>query len=99
MLFLILKKYEVYKMKTKKYMLYDKDEGFYDIYLFKDYVETKEIDEVVKNHIASCIDENRQEYWDMESIEKEIKKHFEVKEVILFWNDTLDVIELAKDIL
>lgn len=85
-------------MKTKKYLLYDKDEGFYDVYLFKDYVEIKELLDVIKNHIASCVDENSQEYWDMESIEKEIRKHFEVKDVILFWCETLDVIEMAKDI-
>lgn len=70
-------------MKTNKYMICDTNEGYYDLYLFEEEIDIAELEQVIRNHKESCIDENRQAFWDYESIEKEIKKHYKVKDLIL----------------
>lgn len=62
---------------TQNIMIADRDDNFYDIYVFKNEVKIADIDEVVNNHKKEFIGE-----WTMESIEKAIINTFEVAEVI-----------------
>lgn len=66
---------------VNRILVYDDMDGFYDCYLFNDYVDNKEIENTileVKNKLEG--------EWTLDDIREEIKNKFNVKEVILFDN-------------
>jgi len=75
---------------SNKFMLYDSDEGFYDIFLFSEPIDTNEIRKVIKD-----LKESGNEYWnDLETIGDKIKEQFKVEKVVLFTvgeNDIQDI--------
>lgn len=75
---------------SNKFMLYDSDEGFYDIFLFSEPIDTSKIRETIQG-----LKDSGNESWnDLETIDKEIKKQFEVEKLVLFTvgeNDVLDI--------
>ena len=75
---------------SNKFMLYDSDEGFYDIFLFSEPIDTNEIRKVIQD-----LKENGNEYWnDLETIGNKIKEQFKVEKVVLFTvgeNDVQDI--------
>ena len=75
---------------SNKFMLYDSDEGFYDIYLFSEPIDTNEIRKVIQD-----LKESGNEYWnDLETIGNKIKEQFKVEKVVLFTvgeNDVQDI--------
>lgn len=62
---------------VKDFMVADRDDNFYDIYIFKKDYKVEDIEEVIKNHKKEFVGE-----WTMESIEKAITNIFQVKEII-----------------
>lgn len=72
---------------TRKYMICDNQEGYFDLYLFDEDVEIKDLENKIHEHKENCVDENRQYYWDLESIEKMIRKNYKVANVILLVQD------------
>lgn len=75
---------------SNKFMLYDSDEGFYDIFLFSEPIDTNEIRKVIQD-----LKESDNEYWnDLETIGNKIKEQFKVEKVVLFTvgeNDVQDI--------
>lgn len=72
---------------SNKFMLYDSDEGFYDIFLFSEPIDTNEIRKVIQD-----LKESGNEYWnDLETIGNKIKEQFKVEKVVLFTNGENDV--------
>lgn len=75
---------------SNKFMLYDSDEGFYDIFLFSEPIDTNEIRKVIQD-----LKESGNEYWnDLETIGNKIKEQFKVEKVVLFTvgeNDVQDI--------
>ena len=75
---------------SNKFMLYDSDEGFYDIFLFSEPVDTSKIREIIQG-----LKDSGNESWnDLETIDEEIKKQFKVEKLVLFTvgeNDVLDI--------
>lgn len=66
-----------------RYMIYDTQEGYYDVYLFEIPIEIKKLEEVIRECKEDmqgkvCAD------WDLEDIEKVIRANFPVKDLILF---------------
>lgn len=76
---------------SNKFMLYDSDEGFYDIFLFSEPIDTNEIRKVIQD-----LKESGNEYWnDLETIGNKIKEQFKVEKVVLFTvgeNDVQDIV-------
>ena len=70
-------------MKTYKYLIYDEQEGYFDIYIFSTPVEITELKNLIKEHKESLSGGACAE-WNLETIEKEIRKRYKVKDVILF---------------
>lgn len=75
---------------SNKFMLYDSDEGFYDIFLFSEPVDTNEIRKAIQD-----LKDSGNEYWnDLETIGNKIKEQFKVEKVVLFTvgeNDVQDI--------
>lgn len=75
---------------SNKFMLYDSDEGFYDIFLFSESIDTNEIRKVIQD-----LKDSGNEYWnDLETIGNKIKEQFKVEKVVLFTvgeNDVQDI--------
>lgn len=68
-------------MGVNRILVYDDMDGFYDCYLFNGYVDDKEVEKVileVKNRLEG--------EWTLDDIRDEIRKKFDVKEIILFDN-------------
>lgn len=62
---------------VKDFMVADRDDNFYDIYMFKKDYKVEDIEEVIKNHKKEFVGE-----WTMESIEKAITNTFQVERII-----------------
>ena len=71
-------------MRVDKYLLFDSEEGFYDVYFFEEEVDVEELKTLIKNHIKNTHDELDCGAWDLDTIKEEIKKHYKVKYVLLF---------------
>lgn len=71
-------------MKSNHYLIVDNQEGYYDAYLFNEEVDVEELDEFVKYYKKSTIDELGNPLWNLEDLEQEIRKFYNVKEVIGF---------------
>ena len=69
---------------SNHFMIYDDMENYFDIYIFNEAVNIKELKELVikikKENIGT---------WTLEMIEQEIRKRYNVKEVI-FIDDIID---------
>ena len=69
---------------SSHFMIYDDMENYFDIYIFNEEVNIKELKELVikikKENIGT---------WTLEMIEQEIRKRYNVKEVI-FIDDIID---------
>lgn len=69
---------------SSHFMIYDDMENYFDIYIFNEAVNIKELKELVikikKENIGT---------WTLEMIEQEIRKRYNVKEVI-FIDDIID---------
>ena len=69
---------------SNHFMIYDDMENYFDIYIFNEEVNIKELKELVikikKENIGT---------WTLEMIEQEIRKRYNVKEVI-FIDDIID---------
>ena len=69
---------------SNHFMIYDDVENYFDIYIFNEAVNIKEIKELIikikKENIGT---------WTLEMIEQEIRKRYNVKEVI-FIDDIVD---------
>ena len=69
---------------SSHFMIYDDMENYFDIYIFNEEVNIKELKELVikikKENIGT---------WNLEMIEQEIRKRYNVKEVI-FIDDIVD---------
>lgn len=61
-------------METNRFLLYDKEDNFYDVYIFEQPVDIQELRGLIG--ITKTITEN----WTMEDIEKAIFQNYPVKE-------------------
>lgn len=69
---------------SSHFMIYDDMENYFDIYIFNEEVNIKELKELVKK-----IKKENIGTWTLEMIEQEIRKRYNVKEVI-FIDDIVD---------
>lgn len=69
---------------SSHFMIYDDMENYFDIYIFNEAVNIKELKELVIK-----IKKENIETWTLEMIEQEIRKRYNVKEVI-FIDDIVD---------
>lgn len=69
---------------SNHFMIYDDMENYFDIYIFNEAVNIKEIKELVTK-----IKKENVGTWTLEMIEQEIRKRYNVKEVI-FIDDIID---------
>lgn len=69
---------------SSHFMIYDDMENYFDIYIFNEAVNIKEIKELVTK-----IKKENVGTWTLEMIEQEIRKRYNVKEVI-FIDDIID---------
>lgn len=60
-------------------LVYDSMDGFYDCYLFNGYVKYEEVEKTILK-----VKEEKEGEWTLDDIREEIRKQFDVKEVILF---------------
>lgn len=69
---------------SSHFMIYDDMENYFDIYIFNEAVNIKELKELVTK-----IKKENVGTWTLEMIEQEIRKRYNVKEVI-FIDDIID---------
>lgn len=69
---------------SNHFMIYDDMENYFDIYIFNEAVNIKELKELVTK-----IKKENVGTWTLEMIEQEIRKRYNVKEVI-FIDDIID---------
>lgn len=71
-------------MKSNHYLIIDSQEGYYDAYLFNEEVDIDELDEFVRYYKKRAVDNIGNSCWNLEDLEQEIRKFYNVKEVIGF---------------
>ena len=67
--------------KVNRILVYDDMDGFFDIYFFNEKVDYEEVKKVIAEVKTKLYCE-----WTLDDIREEIKKRFNVKEIILFDN-------------
>ena len=85
-------------MGVNRILVYDDMDGFYDCYFFNNYVDDKEVEKVILE-----VKKRLEGEWTLDDIREEIKKKFNVKEVVLFDNtgfgscSTIEVNNLGRE--
>ena len=85
----MLKKKGESTMKTMKFLIADENDGFYDIYLFKEPVVAEDVKKVVE-----LVKKTQDQEWTLEDIKDAIEHIFPVKEVIGFDYNVGDAMEV-----
>ena len=83
---------------SKKFMICDDSEGYYDCYIFEEQYDITELKQKLHNFMEESRSETGEATWDLDTINAFIKKNYRVKEVILFdkGNNAEDVMTIAE---
>ena len=66
------------------YLIYDEQEGYFDVYIFKEPIDITELEKDIAEHKEKISDKGFCASWTLESIEDMIRQKYPVKDVFVF---------------